>query len=427
MIIAKLMRHIKQQLVLGQLCAGIIIAILAHYKINFFATMVHNDILSFLAELGSIFLLFEIGLESNISEITHAGKHAITVALTGVIVPFILGYFIVTPLILNNLIDMQHINPNINHFMLNSNNLINHTTLRIFIGGILAVTSTGISISVFKELKLLKSQACQIVLAASIIDDIFGLMLLSIVTSLALSNSISIINLSLTLLYILLFFILGILFGQKLLPKIINLFAIINNSVDTLVLIMIGYALSMSFIASSIGLASVIGAFLAGLLLEENYFNKYKYPRYLKGQDSEYIWRGGSCDTKSINPINLLEHLIRPFGKLLTPIFFIYAGMQVDIIAALNFTTLKLTITISIFAICSKIVAGIWLPKNGSRLIVGIGMVPRGEIGLIFAISGLNLNIIGHETFTALLLMIIITSIFTPPVLTYATKKLIHQ
>ena len=419
-ILAKSIRHINQAMVLGQIFIGMIIATFAHYKINFFLSMINNDVFLFLAELGSIFLLFEIGLESNLSSITNAGKNAVIVALTGVIVPFTLGYFVVTPIIMSNVS---------NDILIVTNNPeFYEVTLQTFIGSILAITSTGISVSVFKELNLLQSQACKIVLAASIIDDIMGLALLSIVTSLALSSRIDIISIGVVLLYILLFFIISILVGQKILPKVINLISVISNNSDTLVLIMISYALCMSFFASAIGLASVIGAFIAGLLLEKHHFNKYKSPNNSNTLNNTNPNTFGEF-INNITPNNLtgssisLEHLIKPFGKLLTPIFFIYAGMQVDIISAFNFITLKLTFIISVFAIVSKIVAGYLLPKTSNRLIIGIGMVPRGEIGLIFATTGLSLKIINHEIFSAIVLMIVVTSIFTPPLLTYATKK----
>ena len=115
--------------------------------------------------------------------------------------------------------------------------------------------------------------------------------------------------------------------------------------------------------------------------------------------------------------------LIAPFGKVFIPIFFVYAGMQLDIIDACNWRTLKMAVIIAIFAIAGKVVCGIFLPKNINKWIVGFGMVPRGEIGIIFALTGLALHVITQEIFAAILLMIIITSIVTPVALKILSKK----
>ncbi|MFN7094881.1 MAG: cation:proton antiporter, partial [Burkholderiales bacterium] len=353
---------------------------------GFFPAMLNNDTLAFLAELGSILLLFEIGLESSLQEIHQAGKHASLVALIGVLLPFTLGYLF-TPWLFNN----------------------THANLALFIGSMLAVTSTGISVSVFKDLGIIKHKACQIVLAASVIDDIVGLVLLSLVSGLIISHSISLAGIAITLGKVSLFFIISFSFGTLILPKLINKFIQpISRTQEMLLLTLITFCLLISWFAHSIGLASIIGAFVAGVLLDDKLFKGFA--------------------TSSFEPVTPLEnhlaHLIAPLGKILTPIFFIYAGMQVDIIAALNFETLKLAGLISLLAILSKACCGCFLPKPINKWLVGFGMVPRGEIGIIFALTGLELKIINHEVFAALLLMVVITSVVTPLALTKISHSL---
>lgn len=381
-IISKAASKIGQSFVLGQLLLGIGLRILAHFNIMGLANMPDNQQIAFFAELGSIFLLLEIGLESSLTEIMDAGKYAISVALIGVIVPFILGYFIVVP------------------FILHSNSLI----LRLFFGSMLAVTSTGVSVSVFKELGILKSKASQIVLAASVIDDISGLILLSITTGLAINGNINLSSLGLTLFNTCIFFTASVVGAKYLLPYIIKFISKINNNNDTITLIIFSFCLLMAYTAGSIGLAFIIGAFLAGLLL---------YPKLF--QDFESI----NNQSKFNNQRHQLEALIAPYGKIFTPLFFIYAGMQVDIISIFNYKILISTVLISIVAIIGKLGAGVLLPKNSNRLLVGIGMIPRGEIGLIFAITGLHLKIIDSNIFAIILLVIIITSIVTPIAINY--------
>lgn len=378
---------LRQPTVLGQLLAGSLLAILAHYNIGLFDKLPSSKTLAFLAELGGISLLFEIGLESNLTEIKNAGMNAAIVALTGVIMPFILGYYIVTPLI--------------------SATASPH--LALFIGSVLAVTSTGISVSVFKDLGIFKHPIGQIVLAASVIDDVIGLILLSITTGLIIVGHINLTTTFQTFGNIGMFFVVSFAFGLILLPKIIA-YAVkkINNSRDMLILALVTYAIFMSWFASVMGLASIIGAFLAGLLVEEEFFHY-----------SELCQHNVSLTQAREPTSNYLVDSISPIGKILIPIFFIFAGLQVDIIAALNWQTIKLTIIITVFAVIGKSVCGMFLPKNINKWIVGFGMVPRGEIGIIFALSGLELKVIDHTMFAAILLMVIITSIITPIALNF--------
>lgn len=389
-VLAQIVIKMKQPTVLGQILIGCGIGILAHYKISVFPQMIHEHTLAFLAELGSILLLFEIGLESNIKEIAISGKKAAIVAITGVIVPFILGYFILAP-------------------MLSQNNTMEFA---LFTASMLAVTSTGISVSVFKDMGIIKQQEAQIVLGASILDDIAGLILLSIITGMVTVGQVDITHISLTIICVVLFFIFSFLMGKLILPQIIkNFTSKISITNEMLTLTLITFCLFLSWVAQIIGLASIIGAFMAGLLIKQSYFSKY--PSTINEP---------SYDIKSPNN-NYIIGLITSIGKFLVPIFFIYAGMQVDIISALNIETIKLAALLSIFAIASKCVSGMFLPKGINKWLVGFGMVPRGEIGIIFALSGLKFNLINNTLFTALLLMIVITSVITPIMLTKLNKN----
>lgn len=384
---------IKQPVVLGQIIAGTLIGILAHFNIGIFPELPKNHIFEFLAELGSIFLLFEIGLESNLIEIKKAGRHAIFVALTGAIIPFSLGYFVVTPLIAT-------------HYT---------NGLALFIGSILAVTSTGISVSVFRGLGILKEKTGQIIIAASVIDDVIGLLLLSITVDFITIGHINIGSIFNTIKDISIFFLVSMLFGFTILSKIIRFIVDkVSYRKDLLILTLITYCIFMSCFASIMDLAPIIGAFLAGLLVEgdfhQNYQNLYKGAQIPPDSNFGMPEIGRSYHAPLVN-------LIEPIGKILTPIFFIFAGLQVDIISSLNYETIKLTLIITVFAVLGKSLCGIFLPKGINKWLIGFGMVPRGEIGIIFAITGLELKLINQTMFAAILLMIVITSIITPIIL----------
>ncbi|MDQ5920098.1 MAG: hypothetical protein QG673_154 [Pseudomonadota bacterium] len=390
-IIALLTNKIKQPAVLGQILVGCIISILANHNIIFFKDMTHEPVLGFLAELGSILLLFEIGLESKLQEITNCGRHALIVAITGVTVPFILGYFILTPLIAP-------------HYTL---------SLSLFIASILAVTSTGISVSVFKDMGILRQRAAQIVLSASIIDDIIGLVLLSIITELEQSGNINLLHILTTLILVFLFFVISWIVGKLILPQITTrITSKISKDDNIITFTVIAFCLFLAWMAQLVGLAPIIGAFTAGLLIQESYFKDYKFTRITR-----------DTTISAIHNQHIIK-LISQIGTIFIPIFFIYAGMQVNIANGLNYTTLKLTILLSIFAIFSKSLCGIFLPKTINKWIVGFGMVPRGEIGIIFALAGLKFKLIDNNLFTALLLMVIITSIITPIILNRLVKPI---
>src|SRR5579863_1276683 len=279
----------KQSIVLGQIVIGILIGILAHFHIAFFAEIINNDALGLIAQLGSIFLLFEIGLESDFQDISHAGKHGSLVAIIGAIIPFCLGYFIVTPYIIGS----------------------DSHQLALFVGGILAVTSTGVSVSVFKELGIIRQKPCQIVLTASIIDDIIGLVLLSIIAATVSIGNLDGHLIGLISIKIASFFIVCYLVAKFVLPKVlIPGLPKLGTGENITTLFIVAVCFTLSSFAETIGLAGVVGAFFAGLML-----------------DSKIFWDKGLLSTKNSKVHNkTLIDLILPIGRILTPIFFIYAG-----------------------------------------------------------------------------------------------------
>lgn len=371
-ILAKSIKLIKQPIIIAEIILGILLSNISLYiNHDLISSVIHSQFLANLAILGSIFLLLEIGLETDFNDLIINKKYAIITAITGVIIPFLCGYFIITPYILKN-----------------------HTqNLQIFMGSFFAITSTGISISVFKELKILKTQSCQIVLGASIIDDIIGLILLSITISIISLNTYSYTILLLIILKLSLFFISLYIINKFILKNILKPFL---HERESLLIIIICYTLICSYVAEKIGLAMIIGAFLAGVGINHNL-------------------------NKIINHNFYLE-LITPLKTLFTPLFFIYSGMQINITNLLNYKLILISLVIGFFAICTKLCAGFFLPTKLNRKIIGFGMVPRGEIGLIFATTGLNLGLYSNEIFTILMLVIIYTTIITPIIINQIVK-----
>ncbi len=380
-ILSMSIHKFNQPSVLGQIIAGCVIAIFKHYHLTFFINLSNNQILLFFAQLGSIFLLFDIGLESNFYEIKNTGKYALTTSLIGIIIPFFVGYYVIAKLILHS----------------------DSLPFSLLIGGILSVTSTGISVTIFKELGLIKTKECQLVLAASIFDDILGLIILSLIVGIITSGAINFTIVISPLINTILFFGLAFLIYRVFINKFIDKYLIkISRHYDMLPLTLVTLCLLFAYFASYLNLNYTIGAFIAGLILDIKYFNNYDKAQ-IKDTD--------------------IKVAVSTLGKILTPIFFIYAGMQIDLINAFNWQTIELGLLISILAIFSKSICGIFLPTNINKWLVGFSMVPRGEIGIIFAVTGLELKIINYEFYTILLFMIIITSLVTPIILNKLIKK----
>lgn len=392
--------------VMGELVLGMLLAVFGHYHVWHWASAIDHPILAWLAELGSILLLFEIGLESQVKDLLVVGKHGVVAALIGVIAPFLLGYFV-----------GMWFFPQVGY------------QLYLFLGATLAATSTGISVRVFKDLGILKNPACQIVLTASIIDDILGLIILSMVSGLIIAGSMSMATLGGILLNVSLFFILAFVVASKVTPFLISWFLKINDEDSMVMILLIAFGLFWAWIANSVGLAPIIGSFVAGLILDEVFFSRVRKPKWFHELTNLIAPEHRSKYQQLLN-VNLgheqshyLISLVKPFNYILVPFFFVYAGMQVDLIAVASWNTLIFGGVLSIVAIFGKVICGVFLPKSINRWIVGIGMIPRGEIGLIFALTGRQLGVFSQEIFAGVLIMVVITSVVTPILLQLVVKK----
>lgn len=392
----------------GEISLGMLIAALAHYQLGFWNQIITSPVITFLAEIGSILLLFEIGLESDLNQLAKVGKNGTITAITGILVPFILGAGLMGYIILAS----------------------HDIKLNLFLGATLAATSTGISVRVFKDLGVLKNPAAHIVLSASIIDDILGLIILTFAVGLVEKNSLDLANIGLILLSVVAFFAFTLSFARKFMPFLIQQLLKISHDEAMVVAILISFCLFWSWLAGLIGLASIIGAFTAGLILDEISFRKSKQPYW----HNRLLELSSNIEPEPIrnvihNEIIYQHHqrrlidLVKPLNHIFVPIFFVYAGMQIDIAAIASWHILINGLWLSLIAIASKLVSGIWLPPKFNRWLVGFGMVPRGEVGLIFALTGRQIGVFNQEIFAVILIMIIFTSLVTPLALQYIIKR----
>lgn len=402
---AGLIERFGQPAVLGELVAGVIIGNLTLLGIGLFEPIKTDNILIFLAELGVIVLLFQIGLESNISKMRKVGAKAFWVAIIGVVAPFVLGTYIVGPWLLPGL----------------------SSTAYLFLGAALTATSVGITARVFKDLNALSTPSAQIVLGAAVIDDVLGLIILAVVSAIATIGAVSLGMIGAITAKSILFLVGAIVIGHFSAPYFGRIFAKINTGTGMKLTLAISFCLLLAYAAGEIGLAPIVGAFAAGLVLDPVHFKYFKDPKIVDdikecAKNCDEQTKDRFMQTIAPHAHRHIEDLIEPIGYLLVPIFFIMTGASVNLETLFDPQTLLLALGISVVAILGKIIAGLAAGK-GQRLLVGVGMVPRGEVGLIFAAIGSSLGVVDEKLFSIIVVMVIVTTLATPPFLAHLIKK----
>ena len=383
-----LFERIKAPAVLGELVLGMLIGNMHLFGFDFFEPFKHNLTLEILAEIGVIILLFEVGLESSVKEMMKVGIASFMVATFGVIAPFFLGW-------------------GVGVWFLPAESMYVH----IFIGATLTATSVGITARVLKDINKINTKEAKIILGAAVIDDVMGLVILAVVTGI-----ISAVNSgsgdgisSSAILFIIakaVGFVIGaIVVGTYVLPSFFK-FGFYLKGKGVLLSFALLVCFLLSYLAGMVGLAPIVGAFAAGLILDEVWFKYY----HERGEHT-------------------IEELIKPISIFLVPIFFVRMGMLVDLTTFSQVEILGFAAVLTVAAIVGKQVCALAIfDKTTNRLAIGLGMIPRGEVGLIFAGIGAKLMLDGHKviepsTYSAVVIMVIITTLVTPPALIFSMTR----
>jgi len=329
-----------------------------------------GEVVSVLAELGVIVLLFEIGLESNLQELLRVGTQAALVAVIGVTVPFVAGTL--------GLIYLFHV----------------PTIAAIFAGAALTATSIGITAKVLAELQQLSSSEGQVILGAAVLDDILGIIILAVVASLVKTGEVEIGRVVYLIVGAAVFLVGSVLVGRLLSPWFVGL---VNNmkTRGSLLLMSLLLMLVLSVIGAAIQLEAILGAFTAGLILSETD----------KQQD--------------------LEEQVMPLADFLVPIFFVCVGAKTDFSVfnpaiPANREGLVLAGFLVLVAMVGKVASGLgvgWGGEKLNRLAVGVGMIPRGEVGLVFAAAGASSGVLSEALDAGIVVMVILTTFLAPPLL----------
>lgn len=399
LVVAKLGSEIFERLgqpaVLGELLGGVVLGnlILMNPEWSFFEPLRVSNIqehwavvIDSLARIGVIILLFEVGLESTVQGMMKVGASSLWVAVLGIIAPFFLGFGVSWLFIKDLPAELAAIVPA--DFSLNY--------IHMFIGAVLCATSVGITARVFKDLGKLKSKEAQIILGAAVIDDVLGLMILAVVSGIISAAELGqplAIGALLRLIGVAILFLGGALvLGVFLVPKIMKQLAKLRTAGVMLISALL-FAFVLSYLANAAGLAAIVGAFAAGLILEDVHFRGFREEIHI-------------------------EQLLKPIATFLVPIFFVLMGIQVRLETFADLSVLGVAAGLTIAAIIGKQICGLGVVEKGlDRITVGVGMIPRGEVGLIFASIGKGLKVIDDATFSAVVIMVIVTTLITPPVL----------
>lgn len=318
---------------------------------------------------GVIFLLFMVGLESSVTELKKTGRESILVALIGVIMPVILGVL------------------SVRIFMPTA-----EVSSALFIGAALSATSVGITARVFKDLHKLNTREAKTILGAAMLDDILGLVLLAIISGMVVNHNFDVLGIGGVILICVLFFPTALLLGPIIIRKMIK-YSTFLDPWESKLLISYIVVMGFSWLATIAQMSSIIGAFVAGIILHDGFFE--------------------SREKELKNPLSV-KNLMIPFEVIFAPLFFIIIGIQVRIETFFDWHVLSQALVLIIVAIIGKVISGLGANKKDDRLLIGIGMMPRGEVGLIFASVGKSIGVIDDALFTSVVLMIVATTILTP-------------
>lgn len=354
-VMAEIFERLRQPAVVGEILAGVIIGP------SLLGWVEPNEIISILAEIGVIFLLFNVGLETKPAAILRVGGRALVVAVSGVVLPFIAGYGLMT--------------------------LWGEPTIEaLFIGTAMVATSVGITVRVLSALGVLDAPTSRIILGAAVIDDVLGLLVLAIVSSLA-GGSVNYLDIGITAVLALGFTVLIAFVGSPLMKRAAPFMARLRIEQPVYVMGVI-ICLGLAIVAADLGISAIIGAFLAGMALAES--------------------------TESNHAMHARTNGVTEF---LVPFFLVNVGMQVQLDALTSPAAITLAVLVTVVAVLTKFFGcglASWGVGLRRMMQVGVGMVPRGEVGIVVAQIGLSLGVIDNMLYGVVIFMAVATTMIAP-------------
>jgi len=368
-IFAELASRLKAPSVIGELIAGVVLGP------SLLGWVEPFESIKLLAEIGIILLLFEVGLETDLMKLSQSGLKSIIVAIGGFVFPFILGALLSYGVFGLSLL------------------------VSLFIGGTLTATSVGITIRVLRDLKIQQGHEGQIVLGAAVLDDIFGVVLLALLYEFSIGGGISMTNISKVVLFIGIFFVVAPI-AAKLISLVIKRIDKTTEVPGLIPTMMVTLVLFFAWLAKEVGAPEMLGGFAAGLALSRRFFLPLGVALHA---DPLFARR--------------IEEQMKPIIHLFTPIFFVMVGLSLNLrdIDWSSFHIWGLSLTLFAAAVAGKFAGALVIKEPwDSRLMVGVSMIPRGEVGLIFAELGRQSGVLANEPYAALIIVIALTTLIPP-------------
>jgi Kef-type K+ transport system membrane component KefB len=356
--------------VIGELLAGVVLgpSLLGWIEVT--------EVIRLLAEIGIILLLFEVGLETDIRRLKRSGGESVVVALGGFIAPFVFGYLVCRYLFGQEIL------------------------LSLFVGGALTATSIGVTVRILRDVGRQESREGQVVLGAAVIDDVLGVLLLALLYEFSRSGDLSLVNVGRLAAFVGLFFLLAPV-AAKLMSTLIGRYHRVTEMPGLVATVIVSLVLVFAWMAHAVGAPELLGGFAAGLALSRRFFLPF-----------------GTALARDELLADEVERDMKPIVQLFTPIFFVTVGLSLDLrqVDWGSAFVWLFSISLGVVAIAGKIAGGYLLFREHwlMRSAIGMAMVPRGEVGLIFAELGRSAGVFDDATYAAMVLVIVYTTLFSP-------------
>ena len=371
-IFAELAMRLKTPSVIGELFAGVLLGP------SIMGWIEPGEAIKLMAEIGIILLLFEVGVGTDVKRLVKVGKKSFIVAVSGFVLPLIFGF-------------------SLSYWILDLSLLV-----ALFIGGTLTATSIGITIRVLTDLKRQHSEEGQIVLGAAVIDDVLGVVLLALLYEFSIGGGVNLVNASKVLVFVGSFFVLAPL-AAKLMSVVIRKFDAKSELPGLIPTTIVSLVLFFAWLAHLIGAPELLGGFAAGLALSRRFFMPFGISI---SPDSDFAQR--------------IESQMQPIVHLFTPIFFVVVGLSMNL-REIDWGSSYIwlfSLGLLVIAVAGKLLGAFLIKETiHTRLVIGVAMVPRGEVGLIFAEIGRESNIFNNEIYAAMVIVIALTTILPPIIL----------
>jgi Kef-type K+ transport system membrane component KefB len=381
-IFAELATRLQAPSVIGELFAGVILGP------SLLGWIEPYEAIKLMAEIGIILLLFEVGLETDVKRLVSTGIKSLVVAMVGFVLPLVLGF-------------------SLGYWVFNQPLLVS-----LFIGGTLTATSIGITVRVLSDLKRQQAPEGQIVLGAAVLDDVMGVVLLALLYEFSIGGGVSILNTGKVLIFVAAFFVLAPV-AAKLISLVIRRFDAVSEIPGLIPTSIVSLVLFFAWLAHALGAPELLGGFAAGLALSRRFFLPLGIALHT---DEKFAHR--------------IEDQMKPIVHLFTPIFFVFVGLSLNL-REIDWSSSFIwifSLSLLFASIAGKLIGAFLIKESWPiRWVIGLAMIPRGEVGLIFAELGRISGIFNNEIYAGMVIVIALTTLLPPFIMKWFYGHYAHR